>query len=81
VDIASLAVDPEHVRRPPSGGSPLLDVVTPEDAIVRLQQLAASRPATDVFLWASVAGMPDDVAERHQDLVARRLAPALAIRT
>jgi hypothetical protein len=30
-----------------------------------------------VYLWASVAGMPDDLAERHVELLFAEVRPAL----
>jgi hypothetical protein len=53
-------------------------VVTPDDAIERLTRWLGPLPVLDVYLWDSIAGMPDDLAERHVELVASRLAPALA---
>jgi hypothetical protein len=35
---------------------------------------------SDLFLWATIAGMPDDLAERHVELVGTVLAPALGAR-
>jgi len=35
-------------------------------------------PVKHVYLWESIAGMPDDLADRHVELVASRLAPAMA---
>jgi hypothetical protein len=57
---------------------PLFDVVTAEEAIDRLTRWLAPLPASDVYLWESIAGMPDPLADRHVELVATRLAPALA---
>jgi hypothetical protein len=31
-----------------------------------------------VYLWASIAGMPDDLVTRHVELVSSTLAPMLA---
>jgi alkanesulfonate monooxygenase SsuD/methylene tetrahydromethanopterin reductase-like flavin-dependent oxidoreductase (luciferase family) len=58
--------------------SPRFDVLTPEAAIDRLRRWLGDRPVVDVFMWDSIAGMPDDLADRHVELVATRLAPALA---
>ena len=35
-------------------------------------------PVEHVYLWASVAAMPDDLVERHVELVCTHLRPALA---
>jgi hypothetical protein len=58
--------------------SPRCDVVTPEGAISRTTAWLDEQPVQDIFLWASIAGMPDDIADRHCELVATELAPALA---
>jgi alkanesulfonate monooxygenase SsuD/methylene tetrahydromethanopterin reductase-like flavin-dependent oxidoreductase (luciferase family) len=72
-------VNVESLRKrfdPPT--SPGFDVVTPDEAISRLSAWLGDRPVTDIFMWATIAGMPDDVADRHCELVATVLAPALA---
>jgi alkanesulfonate monooxygenase SsuD/methylene tetrahydromethanopterin reductase-like flavin-dependent oxidoreductase (luciferase family) len=72
-------VDVEALRErtgPPV--SPRCDVVTPEEAASRITDWLDGQPVQDIFLWASIAGMPDDIADRHCELVATRLAPALA---
>jgi alkanesulfonate monooxygenase SsuD/methylene tetrahydromethanopterin reductase-like flavin-dependent oxidoreductase (luciferase family) len=71
-------VDVEALRQrtgPPI--SPGCDVVVPEEAISRLRDWLEGRPVQDIFLWASIGGMPDDIAARHCELVATKLAPAL----
>jgi alkanesulfonate monooxygenase SsuD/methylene tetrahydromethanopterin reductase-like flavin-dependent oxidoreductase (luciferase family) len=71
-------VDPEQLR---TDGPPLLprfDVVTPERAIERTRALLAGLPISHVYFWASIAGMPDDLVERHIELLAGKLVPALA---
>jgi alkanesulfonate monooxygenase SsuD/methylene tetrahydromethanopterin reductase-like flavin-dependent oxidoreductase (luciferase family) len=79
LDSSGEPVDPESLRRAqPEALPPALDVVTPDDAIERLTRWLGPLPVLDVYLWDSIAGMPDDLAERHVELVASRLAPALA---
>jgi alkanesulfonate monooxygenase SsuD/methylene tetrahydromethanopterin reductase-like flavin-dependent oxidoreductase (luciferase family) len=58
--------------------SPRYDIVTAEEAIARLRAWLQSRPIHDIFLWATIAGMPDDLADRHCELVATVLSPAMA---
>jgi hypothetical protein len=53
----------------PPGRYPEVEVVTPDEAAERVRRLVADRPVTDLFFWLSVAGMPDDVVDRHVDLV------------
>jgi hypothetical protein len=72
-------VDPEALRQ--TAGmprSPGLDVVTPDEAIERMQPWLAGRPIAAILFWASIAGMPSDLADRHVQLDATRIAPALA---
>jgi len=57
---------------------PRLHVLTPEDAIPFLRGWLAQMPVRHVFFWESIAGMPDDLADRHVELLAGRLRPALA---
>jgi len=57
-------------------GKPPVDVITVDDAIERLRALNAKVPLDHVFLWERVAGMPDDVTQRHVELVTDALAPA-----
>jgi alkanesulfonate monooxygenase SsuD/methylene tetrahydromethanopterin reductase-like flavin-dependent oxidoreductase (luciferase family) len=72
VDVSSLR---QRVRE---AIPPHFDVVTAAEAIERLTRWLAPLPASDVYLWESIAGMPDDLSDRHVELVATLLAPALA---
>jgi alkanesulfonate monooxygenase SsuD/methylene tetrahydromethanopterin reductase-like flavin-dependent oxidoreductase (luciferase family) len=56
---------------------PSFDVVTPDEAVRRLRPWLATLPVDHIFLWESIAGMPSDLANRHVELVATRLRPAL----
>jgi len=79
LDASGAEVDVEALRHAADEAlPPAFDVVTPDEAITRLTRWLAPLPAADVFLWESVAGMPDDLCDRHVELVATRLAPALA---
>jgi alkanesulfonate monooxygenase SsuD/methylene tetrahydromethanopterin reductase-like flavin-dependent oxidoreductase (luciferase family) len=79
LDVSGSEVDVESLRQAaPEAIPPAFDVVTPEEAIDRLRRWLAPLPASDVYLWESIAGMPDDLADRHVELVATRLTPALA---
>ena len=72
-------VDPDRWRSAGQrGGLPAVDVVTPETATRVIRQTCAGLPADSVHVWASIAGMPDDVVESHLDLIAHRVIPALA---
>ena len=50
------------------GKIPGLAVLTPEEAVAHVRAQIAGLPVTDVYVWASVAGMPDDLVERHLEL-------------
>jgi alkanesulfonate monooxygenase SsuD/methylene tetrahydromethanopterin reductase-like flavin-dependent oxidoreductase (luciferase family) len=52
-------------------------VLTPEDATAALQELTAGLPVAHVYLWLSVAGMPDDLVDSHVELAFTKVAPAL----
>ena len=57
---------------------PRLHVLTPDDAIPFLRGWLEGMPVEHIFFWESIAGMPDDLADRHVELLATRLRPALA---
>lgn len=54
---------------------PRFDVVTPEELVRRLRIWLADMPVQDVYLWDSIAGMPDDLADEHVRLLAEEVAP------
>jgi alkanesulfonate monooxygenase SsuD/methylene tetrahydromethanopterin reductase-like flavin-dependent oxidoreductase (luciferase family) len=79
----TLVRDAEGRRRDREGPGaharpPRLHVLAPEEAIPFLGAWLARMPVDHVFVWDSIAGMPDDLADRHVELVATRLRPALA---
>ena len=53
-------------------------MLAPDEAIPFLRGWLERMPVEHVFFWESIAGMPDDLADRHVELVATRLRPALA---
>ena len=57
---------------------PRLHVLAPDEAVPFLRGWLERMPVDHVFFWESIAGMPDDLADRHVELVATRLRPALA---
>lgn len=59
------------------GELPGLPVVTADEAITLLRARTERLPVEHVYLWASLAGMPDDLVERHIELVASVVRPAL----
>jgi alkanesulfonate monooxygenase SsuD/methylene tetrahydromethanopterin reductase-like flavin-dependent oxidoreductase (luciferase family) len=72
-------VDPERFRSEgPAMPYPHFDVVTPAEAVTRLRKWLGDLPVETVFFYDSVAGMPDDLVERHLELLATEVAPSLA---
>ena len=71
---------PVDLERARAGGGvvPPLEVLTPADAITRIRARTVGLPVTDVWCWASIANMPDDLVDRHVELLCREVAPALA---
>ncbi|HTU15244.1 MAG TPA: LLM class flavin-dependent oxidoreductase [Solirubrobacterales bacterium] len=72
------STDPDDLRS--TTGPPVLprfDVVTPEEAAERLRPWLLSMPVAHIYFWGSIAGMPDDLVERHLELLATELSPAL----
>lgn len=72
-------ITPEKLRegRSKPGVIPPIEVLDASDAVTRLRQLTDGVPAEEIYLWASIAGMPDDITQRHVELMAR-VRPQLA---
>ncbi len=64
-----LTVDKLRERRSTMGVISPLEVLTPADAIEHLSGLAEGIPMVEAYCWASIAGMPDDLAHRHVELL------------
>lgn len=60
-----------------NGAIPGLRVMTPTDAITAIREATDGAPVEHVYLWGSVAAMPDDLADRHVELLCTQVAPAL----
>lgn len=60
------------------GQVPGLRVMTPDDAVAAIRDATDGAPVEHAYLWASVAGMPGDVVDRHVELLCTAVAPALA---
>jgi alkanesulfonate monooxygenase SsuD/methylene tetrahydromethanopterin reductase-like flavin-dependent oxidoreductase (luciferase family) len=52
-------------------------VLTPAEAAAKIAEEFAGLPVEQVLLWASIAGMPDELTERNAELIATDLAPRL----
>jgi len=59
------------------GQIPGLRVLTPADAVAAIREATEGAPVEHVYLWASVAGMPDELVERHVELTCTQVAPNL----
>ena len=59
------------------GQVPGLRVLTPDDAVAAIREATEGAPVEHVYLWASVAGMPGDLVDRHVELLCTRVAPAV----
>ena len=60
-----------------AGQIPGLRVLSPADAVAAIRGATIDAPVEHVYLWASVAGMPDDLVERHVHLLATEVRPNL----
>jgi alkanesulfonate monooxygenase SsuD/methylene tetrahydromethanopterin reductase-like flavin-dependent oxidoreductase (luciferase family) len=71
-------VDPDAdvpVTTSPEGRG--LAVLTPDDAIARITAQTDGLPVEHVYFWASIAGMDDDLVDRHIELLFGTVAPAV----
>jgi alkanesulfonate monooxygenase SsuD/methylene tetrahydromethanopterin reductase-like flavin-dependent oxidoreductase (luciferase family) len=59
------------------GQVPGLRVTTPADAVTAIREATDGAPVEHAYLWASVAGMPGDLVDRHVELLCTEVAPAL----
>ena len=59
------------------GQIPGLRVLTPTDAVNAIREATHGSPVEHVYLWASVAGMPEDLVERHVELTCTQVATNL----
>jgi len=72
-------VDPDRLRaRGPGRGSLSYYLFgTPEQVAAGIREHTASAPVETVWLWGSVAGMPEDMVARHVGTICTRLRPLL----
>ncbi len=73
------AVDPERLRSRATARGPLDSIMygTPAEVAAQIRSLTAGAPVSDVFLWASLAGMPEDQVARGVQTICTGLAPLL----
>jgi alkanesulfonate monooxygenase SsuD/methylene tetrahydromethanopterin reductase-like flavin-dependent oxidoreductase (luciferase family) len=67
----------DEVRGRGSGVIKPLEVVTAAEAVTRIRQATGGLPVEHVYLWASIAGMPDDLVRRQMELLTDEVIPAL----
>lgn len=72
-----VTVDQLAAGRRGEGRIPGLTVLTPAEAVTAIGERTAGLPVQHVYLWASVAGMPDELADRHVELLCTQVIPAL----
>ena len=60
-----------------AGQIPGLRVLSPPHAVAAIRAATTDAPVEHVYLWASVAGMPDDLVERHMQLLCTEVRPNL----
>lgn len=64
-----LTVEKLRERRSTMGVISPMEVLTPDDAIAHLGRLSEGIPMVEAYCWTSIAGMPDDLAHRHAELL------------
>jgi alkanesulfonate monooxygenase SsuD/methylene tetrahydromethanopterin reductase-like flavin-dependent oxidoreductase (luciferase family) len=73
-------VDPEQLRARAEPRGPLDSIVygTPDEVAAAVVAATSGAPVETVFLWASIAGMPDEVVVRGVRIICTELAPLLS---
>jgi alkanesulfonate monooxygenase SsuD/methylene tetrahydromethanopterin reductase-like flavin-dependent oxidoreductase (luciferase family) len=73
-------VDPDRLRSREEARHPLDAIIygTPDDVASRIRASTAGVPVETVFLWASIAGMPEAVVAGNVRTICTELAPRLA---
>lgn len=72
-----LTTDKVLSRRSGPGSVPGLRVLTPGEAATAITDATADAPVEHVYLWASIAGMPDDLVDEHVELLFGEVRPRL----
>jgi alkanesulfonate monooxygenase SsuD/methylene tetrahydromethanopterin reductase-like flavin-dependent oxidoreductase (luciferase family) len=73
-------VDPERLREKDPFQNPIGYFLygSPEEVAQSIKFAVADAPVETVYLWASIAGMPEDTVVRNVQTICTRLAPLLA---
>ena len=61
-----------------SGVVGALSILTAEEAVARIIGICEGLPVEHLYLWASIGGMPEDLAERQMELIVDEVQPALS---
>jgi alkanesulfonate monooxygenase SsuD/methylene tetrahydromethanopterin reductase-like flavin-dependent oxidoreductase (luciferase family) len=57
-------------------GAPIpLSVLTPEEAVAEVRRRIDGLPVEHVYVWASIAGMPEELVDEHVELLFTEVAP------
>jgi len=71
-------IDPERWRAPRKDGAPpRFGVFTPEQAAAHIHTVTDGLPAQQVYLWAALPGLPDEIVDRHVELACTELRDRL----
>ena len=73
-------VDPEKIRQRDLNGPPLsgFEYGTPGDVAAEILRSVADAPVDEVFIWASLGGMSDEMTAQHVHTICTQLRPLLA---
>jgi alkanesulfonate monooxygenase SsuD/methylene tetrahydromethanopterin reductase-like flavin-dependent oxidoreductase (luciferase family) len=73
-------ITPEMLRQESTGQRAFqaTEVMTPEALVARVAEEVKDLPAHEVYFWLSIAGMPDDLVQRHLELLCGEVRPRLA---
>jgi alkanesulfonate monooxygenase SsuD/methylene tetrahydromethanopterin reductase-like flavin-dependent oxidoreductase (luciferase family) len=71
-------IDPERWRRSVKGHLPRFQVLTPDDAVHFVGEAVGALPVADLSVWASIAGMDESIAHRHQHLWLTEVRPKIS---
>jgi alkanesulfonate monooxygenase SsuD/methylene tetrahydromethanopterin reductase-like flavin-dependent oxidoreductase (luciferase family) len=72
-------IDPDHWRSRGFAGTGSFLFGPPEEAANAIRNRLAGMPVDTIYFWASLAGLPTDLAVKHLELIFTRLVPALAV--
>jgi len=71
-------IDPDRWRASKDGTPPRFGVFTPEQAAAHIRAITDGLPAQQVYLWAALPGLPDELVDRHVELACTELRDRLA---